>query len=493
VSSGPVVGDMNIADEHAFISAKATMADVSVLLEEDPWAAVFLRDDKSQEIIGVLTVEAVLASIAKKGTKPKSIKARDWVKENIIRLPVFLPLEEAIQVMREQKPDAVLIVDGDAKIVGYFSPEDYADATAALEERKSHLAKIEKTSKAIAVRDDDIANTLLSDQFEEEDWSDISQHRQASSNIDKEAEGEDEEMTEEKEVSASEVFMRRVRGNMDEDIVDAETLAEVEEDDDPWKEVAAKKKPPVKKKRLKRDEVEGILIRVYQENFEEPEKSQRLEKIPKLLDHYEGRYGPMLEELYAKYGEPQEPDQLGDDDQALDDVDGHLMVEASGIQTDDDFGGPEDVGGGDEQALDDVDGHPMVESTGIKTDDEKEDLPEIDEGPSSAVTMIVSQNEGHAQEHEHKADLSEQQTPPENPPPAIERVESMPEPLPESEHSEPVLESFQNNSINEEADFETWNLVKESDDPEDIQYYLDNFPSGKYAVPAKLRLKMLSR
>jgi len=459
VSSGPVVGDMNIADEHAFISAKATMADVSVLLEEDPWAAVFLRDDKSQEIIGVLTVEAVLASIAKKGTKPKSIKARDWVKENIIRLPVFLPLEEAIQVMREQKPDAVLIVDGDAKIVGYFSPEDYADATAALEERKSHLAKIEKTSKAIADRDDDIANTLLSDQFEEEDWSDISQHRQASSNIDKEAEGEDEEMTEEKEVSASEVFMRRVRGNMDEDIVDAETLAEVEEDDDPWKEVAAKKKPPVKKKRLKRDEVEGILIRVYQENFEEPEKSQRLEKIPKLLDHYEGRYGPMLEELYAKYGEPQEPDQLGDDD----------------------------------QALDDVDGHPMVESTGIKTDDEKEDLPEIDEGPSSAVTMIVSQNEGHAQEHEHKADLSEQQTPPENPPPAIERVESMPEPLPESEHSEPVLESFQNNSINEEADFETWNLVKESDDPEDIQYYLDNFPSGKYAVPAKLRLKMLSR
>ncbi|MBK29857.1 MAG: hypothetical protein CMB49_04000 [Euryarchaeota archaeon] len=46
---------------------------------------------------------------------------------------------------------------------------------------------------------------------------------------------------------------------------------------------------------------------------------------------------------------------------------------------------------------------------------------------------------------------------------------------------------------NEEADNETWSMVKDSLDPSDIQFYLDNFPNGKYAIPAKLKLKQLSR
>ncbi len=46
---------------------------------------------------------------------------------------------------------------------------------------------------------------------------------------------------------------------------------------------------------------------------------------------------------------------------------------------------------------------------------------------------------------------------------------------------------------NEEADNETWSMVKDSMDPSDIQFYLDNFPNGKYAIPARLKLKQLSR
>jgi RNA polymerase subunit RPABC4/transcription elongation factor Spt4 len=43
------------------------------------------------------------------------------------------------------------------------------------------------------------------------------------------------------------------------------------------------------------------------------------------------------------------------------------------------------------------------------------------------------------------------------------------------------------------ADDETWDLVKDSSNVADIEYYLENYPNGKYSVPAKLKLRQLSR
>ena len=43
------------------------------------------------------------------------------------------------------------------------------------------------------------------------------------------------------------------------------------------------------------------------------------------------------------------------------------------------------------------------------------------------------------------------------------------------------------------ADDETWDLVKDSNNVADIEYYLENYPTGKYSVPANLKLRQLSR
>ena len=43
------------------------------------------------------------------------------------------------------------------------------------------------------------------------------------------------------------------------------------------------------------------------------------------------------------------------------------------------------------------------------------------------------------------------------------------------------------------ADGETWDLVKDSNNIADIEYYLENYPTGMYSVPAKLKLRQLSR
>ena len=43
------------------------------------------------------------------------------------------------------------------------------------------------------------------------------------------------------------------------------------------------------------------------------------------------------------------------------------------------------------------------------------------------------------------------------------------------------------------ADEETWDLVKDSNNIADIEYYLENYPNGKYSVPANLKLRQLTR
>ncbi len=44
-----------------------------------------------------------------------------------------------------------------------------------------------------------------------------------------------------------------------------------------------------------------------------------------------------------------------------------------------------------------------------------------------------------------------------------------------------------------EAAESTWELIKDSDNPEDFEYFLEQFPDSPYAVPAKLKLKQLER
>ena len=44
-----------------------------------------------------------------------------------------------------------------------------------------------------------------------------------------------------------------------------------------------------------------------------------------------------------------------------------------------------------------------------------------------------------------------------------------------------------------EAAESTWKLVKDSNNPEDLRYFLEQFPDSPYTVPAKLKLRQLER
>ena len=47
--------------------------------------------------------------------------------------------------------------------------------------------------------------------------------------------------------------------------------------------------------------------------------------------------------------------------------------------------------------------------------------------------------------------------------------------------------------MKQDAEKETWELIQDSNNIEDIEYFLINFPNSSYALPAKLKLKQLKR
>jgi CBS domain-containing protein len=133
-------------------------------------------------------------------------------------------------------------------------------------------------------------------------------------------------------------------------------------------------------------------------------------------------------------------------------------------------GGVTNVAGGTND-MTDVGGHLMIEATGAASGPSGPSGPAQRAGPSDPLEDIDIGGAARGQRPGGPA----QRTGPSDPLDAID------------------IGSAAGGGQNEEADNETWSMVKDSMDPSDIQFYLDNFPNGKYAIPARLKLKQLSR
>ena len=44
-----------------------------------------------------------------------------------------------------------------------------------------------------------------------------------------------------------------------------------------------------------------------------------------------------------------------------------------------------------------------------------------------------------------------------------------------------------------EAEETTWKMVKDSENPDDLRFFLEQYPNSPYAAPARLKLKQLER
>ena len=61
------------------------------------------------------------------------------------------------------------------------------------------------------------------------------------------------------------------------------------------------------------------------------------------------------------------------------------------------------------------------------------------------------------------------------------------------ENKEKKEQTLRKKRIVLEAEESTWKMVQFSNNPEDLLYFIEQFPDSPYAVPAKLKLKQLKR
>ena len=55
-----------------------------------------------------------------------------------------------------------------------------------------------------------------------------------------------------------------------------------------------------------------------------------------------------------------------------------------------------------------------------------------------------------------------------------------------------VREKFEQKAFIE-AEESTWKMVKDSENPEDLLFFLEQYPESPYAPPARLKLKQMER
>jgi len=175
----PTLSDMSITDEHILVAPKTTIGDIGDRMADNPNNAVLVQN-KSGAVQGVVTARDIFFLMAD-GTNPVKTKLEKIMRTNIATMPGNMALNKALEQMSIEKPDAIVITGPDGGYIGYFSAEDYRDATRKLESHQMMSARLNRSKKAIssAAADadqgdstTDLLDLLLGDREDEEDGPD---------------------------------------------------------------------------------------------------------------------------------------------------------------------------------------------------------------------------------------------------------------------------------------------------------------------------------
>ena len=143
---GPTISDMSITDEHFVVDGKAVVSTVAANLAKSPNDAILIKD-KSGVVAGVVTTKDIFGAMAD-GVNIMKVKFEKIMRTNLLTAPSNLPLTKAIEMIAKQGPDAIIIMDGQ-EFIGYFSPDDYRDATRRIEAHQVMMTRLSKSKSAL--------------------------------------------------------------------------------------------------------------------------------------------------------------------------------------------------------------------------------------------------------------------------------------------------------------------------------------------------------
>lgn len=143
---GPTISDMSITDEHFVVDGKAVVSTIAANLAKSPNDAILIKD-KGGTVSGVVTIKDIFGAMAD-GVNIMKVKFEKIMRTNLLTAPSDLPLTKAIDMIAKKKPDAIIIMDGQ-QFIGYFSPDDYRDATRRIEAHQTMMSRLSKSKSAL--------------------------------------------------------------------------------------------------------------------------------------------------------------------------------------------------------------------------------------------------------------------------------------------------------------------------------------------------------
>jgi len=130
--AGPTVSLLELRDEFAFVRNDALFADVARCLAPNSVKVVLVRGKRNKGIAGAIS-ETHFLRVCASGIDPTRTFARDKMQTDLLRLRDDTPLDDAVEIIDERDPDAVLILNGENEFLGYLSPQDFRELELAQE------------------------------------------------------------------------------------------------------------------------------------------------------------------------------------------------------------------------------------------------------------------------------------------------------------------------------------------------------------------------
>ena len=140
---------LDLGDEFAFIRNDAVFSDASRILAPVHVKVVLVRAKKGKGIAGVLT-EPEFLKVCATGINPDKTLVSKHMLTDLLRIRSDTPLEEAVKIIGEKDPDAVLVLNAEKKFVGYLSPADYNEAIELLKKKKIEVFDVPSIKPEIA-------------------------------------------------------------------------------------------------------------------------------------------------------------------------------------------------------------------------------------------------------------------------------------------------------------------------------------------------------
>ncbi len=137
-SAGPAQGnrpklrisDLVVTDEFMVVPTTSSGKTAAEKLMEIPRGVVIVvNENKTAE--GVVTAREILKSIVE-GNNPVKVSVTKLMNKDIMEVKYSALLDNIVPKVREKDPYAVIVVDKERRLKGYFSPKDYKEALARI-------------------------------------------------------------------------------------------------------------------------------------------------------------------------------------------------------------------------------------------------------------------------------------------------------------------------------------------------------------------------